>query len=380
MAFGWGRGGGGLSFGSDTRNVRLREILFPIGAVRPGVLYMPWMPDSNYTDTAMTTLATVGQSVAAIRDYSGNSYHATQSTSGSRPTLGRHPPRGIVNILRQSDTLATQSRTVTAEQHTLSFVGTGTVTLTGVSTAGPLVGTGAEDVVSLVFTPTAGSLTLTVSGTVSVAQLELGGERTTYQAVADAAGLDVTEAGQSEHKWYLYSDGVDDVLETAAIPSLISNDDGQTVALAAHRIGTRPLISAQYDFAGNKRVFGTRIDDTGTASNYRYSVQEPTSFSIGRQAIVDSPTTRHVFMGRWEGAAGLSYARIDDDDWVSGSVTTPSVSSVTQKLEFIAAASQRFNGRCYGYTVSANKLTASERDFVRGEFSYRKGHEPEVFF
>jgi hypothetical protein len=78
------------------------------------------------------------------------------------------------NLLLNSTTLSTQSVTVTAAAHTLTFYGTGTVTLSGVSSAGPLVGTGANDRVSLTFTPTAGSLTCTVTGTVKWANLELG--------------------------------------------------------------------------------------------------------------------------------------------------------------------------------------------------------------
>lgn len=84
------------------------------------------------------------------------------------------------NLLLQSGSMSTQSRTVTAVAHTLSFYGTGTVTLSGVSTAGPLVGTGANNRVTLTFTPTAGTLTLTVSGTVTNAQLEAGAFATSY--------------------------------------------------------------------------------------------------------------------------------------------------------------------------------------------------------
>ena len=78
------------------------------------------------------------------------------------------------NLLLNSATLATQDVTVTAVPHTVHFTGTGTITLTGASTAGPLVGTGTgeNNRVSLTFTPTAGTLTLTVSGTVTNAQLE----------------------------------------------------------------------------------------------------------------------------------------------------------------------------------------------------------------
>ena len=78
------------------------------------------------------------------------------------------------NLLLNSAALATQSVTVTAQSYMLSFYGTGTVTLSGASTAGPLTGTGAAQRVSLTFTPTAGTLTLTVTGSVVNAQLESG--------------------------------------------------------------------------------------------------------------------------------------------------------------------------------------------------------------
>ena len=85
------------------------------------------------------------------------------------------------NLFLNSATLGTQSATTTATPYTLSFYGTGTVTLTGVSTAGPLVGAGAfPQRVALTFTPTAGSLTCTVTGSVLNAQLEAGNFATSY--------------------------------------------------------------------------------------------------------------------------------------------------------------------------------------------------------
>jgi hypothetical protein len=76
------------------------------------------------------------------------------------------------NLLTNSQTLATQSVTVTAVAHTLSFYGTGSVELSGVHTA-TVVGSGAFPTrTTLTFTPTAGTLTLTVTGTVSYANLE----------------------------------------------------------------------------------------------------------------------------------------------------------------------------------------------------------------
>jgi hypothetical protein len=97
--------------------------------------------------------------------------HAFQSTSASRPVLSARK-----NWLVGTETLATQTVTTKALPYVLSFWGTGTITLTGTSTAGPLVGNGADNRVYLEFTPTAGTLTVTVSGTVSKAQLEIANE------------------------------------------------------------------------------------------------------------------------------------------------------------------------------------------------------------
>jgi hypothetical protein len=141
--------------------------------------------------------------------WAGN--HATQATTAARPRTVIHPDGGVRNEVDGSDTLATQTVAVTAQERTLSFRGTGTVTLSGASTAGPLVGTGADDIVSLTFTPTAGSLTLTVSGTVNDAMLELGPVRTPYQKRVNF--LDVTEAGKRSIR-RLYFNGTSHFLQT----------------------------------------------------------------------------------------------------------------------------------------------------------------------
>ena len=84
------------------------------------------------------------------------------------------------NLVFPSDTLTTQTRTVTAVAHTLSFYGTGTVVLSGVAIA-TVTGTGAYPTrTTLTFTPTAGSLIMTVTGSVTQAQLESGAFPTSY--------------------------------------------------------------------------------------------------------------------------------------------------------------------------------------------------------
>lgn len=93
------------------------------------------------------------------------------------------------NLLLNSAALSTQSVTVAPIAYILSFKGTGSVTKSGTAT-GALAGTGANDRVYEKFTPTAGSLTLTVSGSVTEAHLEAVTYQTTprpYVATTSAA-------------------------------------------------------------------------------------------------------------------------------------------------------------------------------------------------
>lgn len=152
-------------------------------------------PSNNFVGTMAQALARgilvySSPSTKYVRNPSGvwtagTSLRCHYSTTGVPLGILSEPAR--TNLLLNSAALATQSVTVSATAYTLSFEGTGTVTLSGASTAGPLVGTGATDRVSLTFTPSAGSLTLTVSGTVNYANLEAGLFRTSPIVTAGSA-------------------------------------------------------------------------------------------------------------------------------------------------------------------------------------------------
>lgn len=185
-------------------------------------LLLPTAEGAFFTATTTTTHIYFGTGVGAttvvydnisVKELPGN--HRTQATVAARPLYALHPVGGVRNELVSTDTLATQDVTVTAAERTLSFKGTGTVTLSGASTAGPLVGTGAEDIVSLTFTPTAGTLTLTVTGTVEEAQLELGASRTNYQTVGSTF-LDVSETGKTR-RGRLWYNGTSHFMQTGTI-------------------------------------------------------------------------------------------------------------------------------------------------------------------
>jgi hypothetical protein len=138
------------------------------------------------------------------------------------------------NLLLNSNTLSTQSVTVTAVAHTLSFYGTGVVTLTGASTAGPLVGTGAyPNRVTLTFTPTAGTLTLTVTGSVQFANLEAGSFATSYIPTTTATVTRAADVASINtlSPWFNATEGSFFVQASnlfASAPALFSTDDGTT--------------------------------------------------------------------------------------------------------------------------------------------------------
>lgn len=83
------------------------------------------------------------------------------------------------NYFLNSSTPATQSFTVTAQAYSLSFYGTGTITLSGTHSA-TVAGNSDGTRKSYTFTPTAGTLTATLSGTINYPQLEAGSYSSSY--------------------------------------------------------------------------------------------------------------------------------------------------------------------------------------------------------
>ena len=96
---------------------------------------------------------------------------------GGCPSILVEPQR--TNRLLNSDVVVTQSITTAGLQMAVSFYGTGTITFSG-TFVGSLVGTGVNNRVSIVFTPTTGTLVLTVTGSVTKGQVETGAYATSY--------------------------------------------------------------------------------------------------------------------------------------------------------------------------------------------------------
>jgi hypothetical protein len=203
-------------------------------------------------------------------------------------SLGLLVEEARTNLLLNSATLSTQSVTVAAAANTLSFYGTGTVTLTGVSTAGPLVGTGANNRVSLTFTPTVGVLVLTVSGSVTNAQLEAGAFPTSYIPTTSATvtrAADVASiTGSNFSSWYNHNEGT--LRATASIRG------GNTVISSGLAIVNGIAKLAESAVTANSRGI---VFNTSTSPN-RYSASQR---SATTNVTVNDTTYETVQLGKY---------------------------------------------------------------------------------
>jgi hypothetical protein len=206
-------------------------------------------------------------------------YIPTTTVANGAPRWDYDPVTHVLNGLRieeartnsvlNSATLVTQNVTVTAVPWTLSFYGTGTVTLSGVSTAGPLTGTGAANRVALAFTPTAGTLTLTVTGSVTSAQLEVGTFATSYIPTAGAAATRAIEiCTMPTAAWFNTAVGsavtdlmLPQVLSTGSNIEMLGLDQGATTDIIAARQSGASII-----FSTNSFVAGVGKGGPGVAA------------------------------------------------------------------------------------------------------------------
>jgi hypothetical protein len=247
-----------------------------------------------------------------------------QSATTNEPRFDHNPTTGEslgllveearTNLLLNSATLSTQMVTVAAAANTLSFYGTGTVTLTGVSTAGPLVGTGANNRVSLTFTPTVGVLILTVSGSVTNAQLEAGAFPTSYIPTTSATvtrAADVASiTGANFSSFYnqtegtLFADVNSAPVNTIAQLSFDFSDNSTSERIFQRRSGAGTIATAVVD----NNVTQSDIGNVSIAASARYKsgfayrLNDLASVTNGGGAVTDTsatlPTPDRLYIGQ----------------------------------------------------------------------------------
>tara|TARA_R110000803_G_scaffold50002_1_gene103948 strand:- start:643 stop:1674 length:1032 start_codon:yes stop_codon:yes gene_type:complete len=136
---------------------------------------LPTNGTGDFTHTRSTTATRINSS-GAIETMAIN-VPRIDHTDGGCPILLLEPQS--TNLYINSDVLVTQNVTTTANDYTVSFYGTGSITFSGTH-SGTLTGTGVSDRVSITFTATAGTLISNVSGSVLNSQAEALSYPTSY--------------------------------------------------------------------------------------------------------------------------------------------------------------------------------------------------------
>lgn len=224
--------------GSATLGMAPAEVIGLWRGVPPPSLDLNFLVTGATLDSRITFTRSAGP--ATYFDSTG----ALQTAGTNVPRFDYDPAtlqaRGLLieetrtNLLLNSTALGTQSVSVTAQAYTLSFYGTGTITLSGVSTAGPLVGAGANNRVQLTFTPTAGTLTCAVSGTVTNANLEAGAFATSYITTAGSTATRPQDlAAMPTTGWFLAAGpgsiafaGIQEGVTSNRVPAAINDGSG----------------------------------------------------------------------------------------------------------------------------------------------------------
>ena len=179
-------------------------------------------------------------------------------TDGGCPVLLTEPQS--TNLVVSSELNNVENIVVSASSYTVSFYGTGSITLSGAH-SGTLTGTGVNDRVELTFTPSAGTLICTDSGVVDKKQVEALPYATSYiptsGVIATRLADSVTGAGDAttfnDSEGVLYFEG--SVLANDGNSRFISISDGSSsnrVALLYYNVDDR--IRAIVSSGGTKFV------------------------------------------------------------------------------------------------------------------------------
>ena len=228
----------------------------------------------------------------------------------------------LLNSLIDGTILGTQAVVVTAAARTLSFYGTGQIVLSG-ATSATVTGTGAYPTrTTLTFTPSAGVLTLTVTGTVQFAQLEAGAFATSYIPTTSSQvtrSADVaTMAGTNFSDWFNASEGafyvqVDKVTTSITARTFLVNNGGATSQMYVGG-GATGLFVVTNTTTQAQIITGTITANTTYSEVASYKVNNFKCAINGNSPGTDTsgtvPTVDRAFIGSDSGTATFQNGRV----------------------------------------------------------------------
>ena len=237
---------------------------------------------------------------------------------GIVPTIGYWARAALTNLLLNAGTATTlntqTTAALTAAPYTIYFEGTGSVALSG-SFTGSLAGTGANNMVALVFTPTAATLTVTVTGSVTYAGLVLGNFPTGAAIIATAGATASIGADSLATTANPYTADQDFILwavanfDHAATTTEVLTALGQTSGLWLGRSSTGVLV-ANLDGAG---TYSGPTHNTGRCvilfrrrgGKNTIATKSLTTVAVGVESGVTTfpTTTNKLYIGQYSGTA-----------------------------------------------------------------------------
>jgi len=288
--------------------------------------------------TYQTLPSTYNQTVASV--YYGPRFDYNPLTLAP---LGLLIEEQRANLLLNSNisgtNLSTQSVSVTAQSYTISFYGTGTITLSGAAIQ-IVTGTGAyPSRRTFTFTPTAGVLVCTVTGTVQYAQLEAGAFVTSFiPTAASTVTRDPDNAvmtGTNFSSWYNQSEG-----------TMVAFYD-TTAAVVPTPLGA------------------FSVSDTTT--NERMQIRRNSANTNAATIVVDGGTSQYnqqVVAASGPYRAALAYANSDFRGVNNGTLATAGTSgtvpAVTQAEIGFGQSIGYLNGRVSSIAYYASRLTDAQ--------------------
>ena len=322
----------------------LRTLYSLFGSGQQGLIYDLSDISTLFQDAAGTTPVTaMEQPVGKMLDLSGNGNHASQATTTKRGVVSRR-----VNLLLGSTTLATQSITTRAAAYKLVFSGTGSVTLSGAATG--VYGAGTNSI-----TCTAGSLTLTVSGSVQDASFHLAIDaHLPYQSVNTDTDYD---AAPNKFPTYIRFDGVDDAYQTNSID--FTGTDKMTVWAGVTKLSEAAFASI-VDVGIFSVIPGFYLANIGPGSSYMVLARGSIVGSAVYSGTYTAPNSAYL-SGSFDIAGSKSNLRVNGALTTnSGSLGTGNFSNTPLYIGASNGSANYFNGRLYGLIVRGAQSSQSQ--------------------
>lgn len=313
-----------------------------------------------YQDTAGTIPVTaVEQPVGRQLDKSGKGNHRI----APGPTTSRPILRSRYNMYLNSETFATQNVSVVAGQYRLRFEGTGTITLSGAATGTLSAGTHA-------ITCTTGTLTSTVSGVVTRADLRTQGIPTSippYQRIITATDYDTVG-----FPLYLDTDGADDWMRTAATVDF-SGSDKITLVQGLHKRNDTAAIFSELSVDANLNAGGYMVV-TGNSVASLYSTKAGLGGAWARFNASQYPAPDTAIISVSHNLVS-GQSRIWRNNVVGIDSIPGGVNFRNDHVYFYSRAGTgiRFNGRDYGQFAISRLLSDAERNQVESWLNSKMG-------